>query len=168
MVLINRIFSTLVLKNRQIFLEMYIYLYATTRNRTVAIITCNTLKSAASTLSMPMTTTTLAERKLARDVKVAQTIRKKPMYIALQNEVHFEKNMIYKDETQTSLYHRIQMPIRKHPPATHWSPTPTQKPLLGMCKGTLPTLKSSFEILFRDALVIHTSKMHRQTGGCAC
>jgi hypothetical protein len=48
-----------------------------------------------------MTTTTLEERKLARDVRVAKTMREKPMYIALQNEVHFEKNTIYEDETQT-------------------------------------------------------------------
>jgi hypothetical protein len=50
---------------------------------------------------MLMTTITLAERKLARDVKITRTIREKPMYIAMQNEVEFEKNMIYEDETQT-------------------------------------------------------------------
>jgi len=45
--------------------------------------------------------TTLAERRLARDVKVAQTIREKPMYLALQNEVDHAKNLIYEDETDS-------------------------------------------------------------------
>jgi len=45
--------------------------------------------------------TTLTERRLARDVKVAQTIREKPLYFALQNEVDNEKNLIYEDETHS-------------------------------------------------------------------
>ena len=43
--------------------------------------------------------TTLADQRLVRDVKVALTIRDKPMYLALQNEVDHEKNSIYEDET---------------------------------------------------------------------
>jgi len=45
--------------------------------------------------------TSLAERGLARDVKVAQTIREKPIYLALQNEVDNESNLIYEDETES-------------------------------------------------------------------
>ena len=43
--------------------------------------------------------TTLADQRLVRDVKVALTIRDKPMYLALQNEVDHAKNLIYEDET---------------------------------------------------------------------
>jgi len=45
--------------------------------------------------------TTLAERQLARDAKVALTIRDKAMYLALQNEVDNAKNLIYEDETHS-------------------------------------------------------------------
>ena len=45
--------------------------------------------------------TTLAQRRLARDVKIAQTIREKPMYLALQNEVDHANNLIYEHETNS-------------------------------------------------------------------
>ena len=45
--------------------------------------------------------TTLADQRLVRDVKVALTIRDKPMYLALQNEVDHAKNLIYEDETHS-------------------------------------------------------------------